>query len=201
MGATHTADVLGERWAQLKQTHQQMEPIAKAPSVTILETKTFPILVRPSDPTWEQVYEKLNPIINLQGLWSTISQYFDAGQGAELITAAEIAIDIHAKNPKREKANNLFSASISKKSGNWFVKTLKLVHETWEARQNTLEVAERLKLDKNAVTYRRVLSLAWKLKGTIIRYLGMALEEGRGIKNPAGLFFSECATAVQLAAR
>ena len=197
---------------------QQPELIAKAPVVanetvnlselpanaTVLvlpEAKTLPILIRPTAPTWEQLVEKIDKIVNLPGLWFTITELYDAGYGAELITAAEMAMEIHAKQPKREKPNNLFAKSISKKSGNWETKTLKLVKDAWEARQHALEVVERLDLKKEPKIYLRVLALAWKLKGTIIRYLGMAMEEGRGIKNPAGMFFAQCANALQVAAR
>ena len=77
---------------------------------------------------------------------------------------------------------------VSKKSGNWHTKTLQVVYATWEVRRNAREVIERLKL--KAESTKAVLALAWRLKGSIMRFLGIATEQGTGIKNPAGVFFA-----------
>jgi hypothetical protein len=185
-----------------KPTNQsQPELIAKAPVAQIPETKTLPILIRPVAPAWEQLVEKVNPIVNLPGLWITITKLYNEGYGAELVTLVDMVLEIHTKNPKREKPNNLFAASISKTSGNWKTKTLKLIHDAWEARQHAREVIDRLNIEQQPKTYRQVLALAWKLKGTIVRFLGMATEQGTGIKDKTKVFFALCLNATQMATK
>jgi len=174
--------------------------VAKAPVATIPETKTLPILIKPVAPTWEQLVEKVNPIVNLPGLWITITELYNGGYGAELVTLVDMVLEIHTKNPKREKPNNLFAASISKTSGNWKTKTLKLIHDAWEARRHAVEVIDRLNIEQQSKAYRQVLALAWKLKGTIVRFLGMATEQDTGIKDKTKVFFALCLNATQMMA-
>ena len=76
----------------------------------------------------------------------------------------------------------------SKKAGKWATITLTMVHETWQVRRNALQVVERLKLSYGSM--KAVLALSWRLKGSIMRYLGLATEQGTGIRNPAGVFFA-----------
>jgi hypothetical protein len=103
--------------------------------------------------------------------------------GAELETAAEIALATAKKSPF-----NLFAAMVSKKSGNWATRTLKMVQETWSVRRNALEVMDRLNLE--AKSAKAILAMGWRLKGTMMRFLGIATEQGVGVKNPTGLFFA-----------
>jgi len=142
-----------------------------------------PIIIKPAACTWEELEEKLSKIINLPGLWITVREYYEQGLGPELETAAEIALATATKSPY-----NLFAAMVSKKSGNWAARTLKIVYETWEVRRNALLVMDKLNLE--AKSAKAILALAWRLKGTIIRFLGIATEQGMGIKNPIGLFFA-----------
>ena len=100
-----------------------------------------------------------------------------------LETAAEIALAKAKKSPF-----HLFAAMVSKKSGNWATRTLQMVHDTWDVRRNALEVIDRLKLPHDNI--KAILALSWRLRGSIIRYLGLATEQGTGIKNPVGVFFA-----------
>ena len=77
---------------------------------------------------------------------------------------------------------------VSKKSGNWETITRKMVHDTWDVRRNALEVVDRLKLPHDNI--KAILALSWRLRGSIIRFLALATEQGTGIRNPIGLFFA-----------
>jgi hypothetical protein len=190
MGTHAAGDLLADRIAQFKQNKS-----ALVDQVEVFQPKTgavkLPILIRPKSPTWEELEIALSPIINFQGLWVTVAELYDEGFGAELLTVAEIAQERH----KKDRPNNYFAKSISKASGNWLTRTLKTVHETWEVRRQALEAIERLKIDPRA--YMKVLSLAWKLKSTIVRFVGLATEQGTNIKNPAGLFFKLAGAALR----
>ncbi len=178
MSMVIAGEVLATRVAQFK---QQQEGVAATAQVYI--PKVLPIIVKPMAASWEDLEQKLKQVINLPGLWVTVGELYDQGYGAELETAADIALAVH----KKESPCNLFAKMVSKKSGNWFTKTLQKVHEVWEIRRNALQVMERLNLA--ATTAKKVLSIAWRLKGSIMHYLGLATEQGTGIKNPAGVFF------------
>jgi hypothetical protein len=179
MSTVPASEVLAARVAQFK---QKQEGRAAPAQVYIPETQ--PIIVKPMASSWEDLEQKLKAVINLPGLWVTVGELYDQGYGAQLETAAEIALAVH----KKESPCNLFAKMVSKKSGNWFTKTLQKGHEAWEIRRNALQVMERLNLA--ATTAKKVLSIAWRLKGSIMHYLGLATEQGTGIKNPAGVFFS-----------
>src|SRR5437588_12868421 len=146
-------------------------------------SKELPLIVKPSMPSWEELQAKLEHVINLPGLWITIRELYDQGYGAELETAAEIALAKAKKSPY-----HLFATMTSKKAGKWASITLAMVHETWQVRRNALLVVERLKLQAGSL--KAVLALSWRLKGSILRYLGIATEQGTGIRNPAGVFFA-----------
>lgn len=163
-----------------EQVPTQSDTLATA---RIFEPKPQPILIKPAASSWEIVTQKLAQVVNLPGLMTTIRELYDQGYSAELETAVEIALARATKTPF-----HLFAAMVSKKSGNWYTKTLPTVYATWEARRNALEVIERLKLKPESI--RPVLALAWRLKGTILRYVGIATEQGTGITNPAGVFFA-----------
>ena len=178
MSIASTADILAAKVAQLKQTQSGVTA-----SVRIFEPTTQPIRIKPVASSWEVLEQKLAQVVNLPGLMTTVRELYDQGYGAELETAAEIALATATKSPF-----HLFAAMVSKKSGNWRIKTLKVVQETWEVRRNALVVIDKLKL--KAESTRAVLALAWRLKGTIMRFLGIATEQGTGIKNPAGVFFA-----------
>jgi hypothetical protein len=178
MSTVTAGAVLADRVAQFKQT-QEGRVAARA-----YVPKELPIIVKPMAASWEDLEQKLKPVINLPGLWVTVGELYDQGYGAELETAVEIAVAVH----KKASPCNLFAKMVSKKSGNWHTKTLKKVHEVWEIRRNALHVMERLNLA--ATTAKKVLSIAWRLKGSIMHYLGLATEQGTGIKNPAGVFFA-----------
>src|SRR5947209_10276469 len=146
-------------------------------------SKELPLIVKPSMPSWEELQEKLAHVINLPGLWITIRELYDQGYGAELETAAEIALATAKKSPY-----HLFATMTSKKAGKWASVTLAMVHETWQVRRNALHVVERLKLQAGSI--KAILALSWRLRGTIMRYLGIATEPGTGIRNPVGVFFA-----------
>ena len=179
MSTVTAGEVLAARMAQFKQTQE-----GRAAAAQVCVPKVLPIIVKPMAASWEDVEQKLKPVINLPGLWVTVGELYDQGYGAELETAADIALAVH----KKASPCNLFAKMVSKKSGNWHTKTLQKVHEVWEIRRNAVQVMERLHLA--ATTAKKVLSLAWRLKGSIMHYLGLATEQGTGIKNPAGVFFA-----------
>jgi hypothetical protein len=179
MSTSSAGDLLADRMAQFKQIQA-----GRAATVQVYEPKVLPIIVKPVASSWEDLEHKLKQVINLPGLWVTVGELYDQGYGAELETAADIALAVH----KKESPCHLFAKMVSKKSGNWHTKTLQKMHEVWEIRRNALQVMERLNLA--ATTAKKVLSIAWRLKGSIMHYLGLATEQGTGIKNPAGVFFA-----------
>jgi hypothetical protein len=179
MSTQSTADILAQRLSQFKQKQSELTD-----TVRVYEPKEIqPIIIRPNASSWEDLEQKLDTVINLPGLWITIRKLYEEGKGAELETAAEIAIAIAKKSPI-----NLFAAMVSKKSGNWTTRTLKMVAETWEVRRNALQVIDKLALKADSA--KAILAIAWRLKGTIMRFLGIATEKGTGIRNPIGLFFA-----------
>jgi hypothetical protein len=179
MSTVSAGDVLAERLAQFKQKQQGLSETAR-----IIEPVTIqPLIVRPNASSWDELEQKLDKVINLPGLWITVRKLYEAGQGAALETAAEIALAKARKSPF-----NMFAVMVSKKSGNWVKRTLKKVEETWEVRRSALEVIDKLKLKADSV--KAILAIAWRLKGSLARYLALATEQGTGIKNPIGLFFA-----------
>jgi hypothetical protein len=192
MSTQSTGDILAAQKARFKTHKQSLAEQITIPQPADLQIKT-PFLMKPKAPTWDDVVEQLTPIVNYPGLWITIQERFDAGYGAELLTVAEIAKERHTK----ERPNNYFAAAVSKTSNKWETITLQKVHETWEIRRNSQEVIDRLKLEPRV--YMKVLALAWKLKSSIVRFLGLATEQGTGIKNPAGVFFKLAGAAAQTA--
>jgi hypothetical protein len=178
MSTASVGNILAERVAQFKQTQTD-----RTETLRVYEPGPQPILIKPAASSWEVLTQKLEQVINLPGLLTTVKELYDQGYGAELETAAEIALATATKSPF-----HLFAAMVSKKSGNWHTKTLQVVYATWEVRRNAREVIEKLKL--KAESTKAVLALAWRLKGSIMRFLGIALEQGTGIKNPAGVFFA-----------
>ena len=178
MSTVTAGAVLADRIAQFKQTQEGRA------ATQVYVPQVLPIIVKPMAASWEDLELKLKQVINLPGLWVTVGELYDQGYGAELETAADIALAVH----KKESPCNLFATMVSRKSGNWTTKTLQKVHEVWEIRRNALQVMERLNLA--ATTAKKVLSIAWRLKGSIMHYLGLATEQGTGIKNPAGVFFA-----------
>ena len=179
MSTEQVGSLLTDRLAQLQQRNKGLADTARV----FEPTEPQPIIIKPDASNWEALQAKLEHVINLPGLWITVRQLYEAGQGAELETAAEIALAKARKSPF-----HLFAAMVSKKSGNWGTRTLKMVHDTWEVRRNALEVLDKLKLPFESA--KAVLALAWRLKGSIVRYLSLATEQGQGIRNPAGLFFA-----------
>ena len=136
MATESAANILAARMADFKQK-QSLSDTNK-----IIELpKVQGIIIKPAASTWEGLVEKLTPYINMPGFWHTVRELYDQGYGAELETAAEIA---HATAKKNQI--NLFTAMVSKKSGNWATKTLKVVHETWQVRRDTWQVMDKLKL-------------------------------------------------------
>lgn len=179
MGDIYRAgNLLATRISYLQQNQEECSLKAQ-----IYVPQAQPISIKPTASTWEELQQKLAQVINLPGLWSTVRALYDQGCGPELETAAEIALATAKKSPF-----HLFATMVSKKSGNWAARTLPMVHTTWEVRRNTLQVIEKLKLAASS-TY-AILALAWRLKGTIMRFLGLATEQGTGVNNPAGLFFA-----------
>lgn len=141
-------------------------------------------LIKPSSPTWETLVEKLQDVINMPGFLETrVKNLFEAGFGAELITAAEIA---RATAYKSSQA--LFTRSTSKSGGKWEDVTLKTVRKTWEARKITREIIEQLNITDTKQT-KLILALAHKLKGRLQMFLSMATK-GKGVENAKAVFFA-----------
>jgi hypothetical protein len=179
MSTEQVGNTLTGRWAQLQEQKRSM-----AGTVRVFEpTELQPIIIKPNTTSWEELVQKLEQVINLPGLWITVRERYEAGQGAALETAAEIALAKAKKSPF-----NMFAAMVSKKSNNWVKRTLKMVQDTWEVRRNAVEVMSKLKLKADSA--KAILAIAWRLKGSIVRFLGIATEQGTGIKNPIGLFFA-----------
>lgn len=178
MSTVMASEVLASRMAQFKQTQDTV-----AAGVRVYAPEMLPIIIKPATPTWEDLQAKLEHVINLPGLWITIRERYEQGYGAELETAAEIALATAKKSPY-----HLFATMTSKKAGKWASVTLAMVHEAWQVRRNAVLVMERLKLPLDSL--KAILALSWRLKGSIMRYLGLATEQGVGIRNPAGLFFA-----------
>jgi hypothetical protein len=187
--------LLTERLAQLKQQRDglvaeegiQGTSVAHtaiiSPSIEQSNKRILDFVVKPQASSWEDLSEKLKEVINLPGFMdSRIKRLYDAGFGAELETAAEIAKETAKKSPY-----NMFAAMVSAKAGNWETKTLEIVRATWEVRRNAMMVLDKLELNQDSL--KPVLAIAWRLKSTIVRYLGIATERATGVKNPIGLFF------------
>lgn len=164
---------------QQEQTHIQTDTT----EMRVYASDSQLIRIKPAAASWEAVEKTLEQVVNLPGLMMTVRELYNQGYGAELETAAEIALATAKKSPF-----HLFATMVSKKSGNWKTKTLHVVYAAWEVRRNALAVMEKLKL--KAGSTKAVLALAWRLKGAIIRFLGIATEQGTGIRNPAGVFFA-----------
>lgn len=183
-GTQSVSEVFSRNAARYQKQTQELQPglIAKA---QVIETpKVEKYVIKPLAKSWEDLENILAQVINFDGVWARARELYDQGYGAELETLAGIALETH-----REKyPYQLFAASIGKVKGNWETITLKVVHDTWEVRQNADAVMQ--KLDFKAESFKAILSLAWKLKGTIMRFLGLATEGGQGIKNPAGYFLT-----------
>jgi len=178
MATEIAGNILANRLAELKQKQGSFDTarIIELPAVER-------IIIKPRSSSWEELELKLRKVVNFAGLMKTARELYDQGYGAELETAMEIATAKARKSPLC-----MFAAMISKKAGNWESVTLKMVRDTWEVRRNTLEVMDKLKL--KAESTKAILAMAWRLKGSIIRFLGIATEQGTGINNPAGVFFA-----------
>jgi len=170
--------------ARYEKLKQQREGVADA-AAHILNNLETPktIIVKPMVSSWADLEKKLQQVINFPGLLKTVRELYEQGYGAEIETAAEIALAKAKKSPFC-----MFAAMVSKKAGNWKKITLQMVRDTWEVRRNAVEVMERLKLTEDST--KAVLALAWRLKGAIVRFLAIATEQGTGINNPAGIFFA-----------
>ncbi len=179
MATGTVGSVLIARYAALKEKRENIMD-----GVRMYEAPRPMIIIKPASPTWEALEEKLRQVVNYEGVMRTARELYDQGYGAELETAIEIALAKYTKS----RPYNYFARMISKKSGNWATRTVKVVYDTWEVRRNALLVLERLKLPFTST--KAILALSWRLRGTIIRYLGMATEQGTGIRNPAGIFFA-----------
>lgn len=178
MSTESAGNIIAAKMAQFKQKNQSL-----AETVQVFQPNTQPIIVKPFSPDWPTLEKKLEQVINLEGLKKTVRELYDKGYGAEIETAMEIALAKAKKSPFC-----MFAAMVSRKSGNWNTITLQMVHDTWEVRRNALEVMEKLKLEANST--KAILALAWRLKGTIIRFLSIATEQGTGIRSAAGVFFA-----------
>lgn len=189
MSTTAIGDIFADKMAQFTQKEGKTEArIFTPPEPQQIDTSL--IVVKPIAKSWEDLVQALDTMgaLDKEGLYrqlilKTVRGLFDAGYSAELETAAELAQKLANKKP----ASHYFARSVSKRGGNWATKTLTKVRETWEVRKNASQVMEQLKLDPKITHY--VLSLAWKLKSVIVRFLSIATEKGYGITNPAGYFF------------
>lgn len=188
MSTESAGNILAERMAQFKQRQGNMKNGVQAFVPTPQKIDGRLIAVKPIAKDWGNLLEVLEPVLDASGLYrqcilKTVRDLFNQGYAAELETVAELAQKLANKKP----ASHYFARSVSKRGGNWATKTLAKVRETWEVRKNALDVMEKLKLDSKITNY--VLSLSWKLKGVIARFLAIATEQGYGITNPAGYFF------------
>jgi len=180
MATKSLADIFAERDELLKQT--QDAKFSHLDTVVTDQPDRIQIVLKPVAKSWEELEVILKQVVNLQGMWNTVRELYDQGKGVELEAAAEIAL---ARN--RQTPFQYFCGMVAKKHGNWEKHTLKTIEETWKVRQNALRVIEQLKLEAAATGF--VLGLCWKFKDSIIRFLGLATEQGYNIKNPAGYFF------------
>jgi hypothetical protein len=179
MSIASAGDILAEKIAQFKQTQADLTD-----TVRIFEPKQQPILIKPAASSWETLEQKLKQVINFYGVWIKVRRLYDQGYGAELETAIEIALAKY----KKSQPYSYFATMVNNESGNWETRTLRTVHETWEARRHTREVMDKLKLKPESTN--AILALAWRLKGSIMRFLGIATEQGTGVRNAVGLFFA-----------
>lgn len=176
-----TGDVLAGRMEALKQTRASISEGVQVFTPKETKIELSEITIRPTEKNWEELEPILKQVVNLSGMWKTVRQRFDEGRGAELEAAAEIALDRY-----KQTAYQYFCGMVDKKHDNW-ERTLKTVEESWRVRQNALQVIAKLKLEAKSTGY--ILGLCWKFKESIIRFLGIATEQGYGIKNQAGYFF------------
>ena len=126
MNALSVGAVLQARYASFQQKKQFNDDAPIANTVGIIANKTstaLPLIVKPSMPAWEDLQVKLEHVINLPGLWITIRELYDQGYGAELETAAEIALATAKKSPY-----HLFATMTSKKAGKWATITLAIAY-------------------------------------------------------------------------
>jgi hypothetical protein len=191
MSTESAGNILAERMAQFKQKQQKTEITqANPPEVKIDRGVVISLTVRPVVKNWEDLVSILDSYQALDegGLYRrliliTVRDLYEQGYGSELATTAELAKQLANK----EAPSHYFARCVSKRAGKWHAVTLEMVRKTWEVRKNAQLVIEKLKLKEKSTGY--VLSLAWKFKGSIIRFLAQATEQGYGIKNPAGYFF------------
>src|SRR5436309_16059030 len=125
MNALSAGTVLQARYASFQQKKQFNDDAPIANTVGIIANKTstaLPLIVKPSMPSWEDLQAKLEHVINLPGLWTTIRELYNQGYGAELETAAEIALATAKKSPY-----HLFATMTSKNAGKSASVTLALV--------------------------------------------------------------------------
>src|SRR5437667_10561584 len=92
MSTVTAGEVLAARVAQFKQTQEDTSATAQ-----VFVPKALPIIVKPMAASWEDLEQKLKQVINLPGLWVTVGELYDQGYGAELETAADIALAVHKK--------------------------------------------------------------------------------------------------------
>lgn len=191
MSTAALGDIFADKMAQFKQG-QGSTTVAGAQVFTPPEPKVDGrlIAIKPIAKSWEDLVATLDELKALDPTGEyrarnlkTLRALYDQGYSAELETAAELA----SKLANKKAVSHYFARMISKRGGNWEPRTLPKVRETWEVRKNALDVMEQLKLDEKITNY--VLSLAWKFKGVIVRFLSIATEKGYGITNPAGYFF------------
>lgn len=173
MSTVQASDLFAKRFEEMKSKNIAVTTVAKG--------RTTP--GKPTVSSWEELkawfIEK--DLVNFLGTWKRAKDLYDLGFGAELKETGEIALE-RAKHPR-----NYFATMISIASGNW-PRTLRTVHDTWNVRRLAHEVMEKLKLDIKST--KAIFALAWRLKGSIQRFLGVATEQGTGIKNPAAVFFA-----------
>ena len=189
MATAATDNPFSSRFEELRQQKEAGKQTNTLPTYSpkqLEKIELSTIIIRPKTPTWEELEEQLQDvtIIAKPLIWITIKKLFEQGYGAELLTAAEIARERHTtvKNP-----SHYFIRSISKASENW-ERTLQTVHDTWRVRQNAVTVIEKLALKADST--KAILKLAWKLRDRILSFLDIAMEQGTGIINPAGVFLA-----------
>jgi hypothetical protein len=185
MSTQAAGSILADRIAQYKQAKAINRDVSVLNgSVTAyIPSPIAGFIIKPAPKSWAELEPILQQVVNLPGfIESRVKELYDQGYAAELETAAEIALATAKKSPY-----HLFTAMISRKRGNWSTKTLKMVQTVWEVRQHAAYALDKLKLGMSSL--KPVLAAAWRLRSSIVRYVGIATEQGTGVTNPAGLFF------------
>ena len=82
MSTVSAGSVLAEQMARYTPKQQGLADTARI----IEPSKIQRIIIKPKASSWEALEQKLQHVINYGGLWITVRELYEAGQGAELET-------------------------------------------------------------------------------------------------------------------